>query len=599
MTAIRRLTGLALLSAVLLLAAATVDASAAPRLRSFSSCQALLHYVKARAARVVGPSGLGGPIAVGAPEAGADAARPGVDYSTTNVQEAGVDEPDVVKTDGKTIFALAAGKLWSIDVTGPRQRVADSLQLENLFGAQLLLDGDRLLVLSGGGPVPILEGGVSILPIRIGTVLTEIDVGDPSRLRVVRTLSVAGSLLAARLTGSTARVVIASTPAIEFPPVPEGIDPIVRNREVIASSRVRNWLPSYRLRNARTGRTRTRVALGCDDVRRPPVFSGLGTITVFTIDLRKGLEPVDTDAVMTDGQTVYASTRRLYVATQKWLAPAAELPDETVTEIHAFDVADTGTTAYRGSGAVPGWLIGQFAMSEQDGYLRVASTEMPPWGTGDTSRSLVTVLDETSAGNLAQVGQVGGLGRGERIYAVRFVGDAGYVVTFRQVDPLYVVDLSDPRRPAVRGELKIAGYSAYLHPLGGGLLLGVGQDADAGGRVLGTQVSLFDVSDPSRPARLDRQLLGQGWSDAEFDHHAFLWWPASKLAVLPFSGGSFTGAVGLRVGRDLRMAGTVAHGAAPVRRALVVGDTLYTLSDAGVLASSLGALSARSWLPLG
>ena len=123
-----------------------------------------------------------------------------------------------------------------------------------------------------------------------------------------------------------------------------------------------------------------------------------------------------------------------------------------------------------------------------------------------------------------------GLGKGERIFAVRFLGDVGYVVTFRQTDPLYTLDLARPEAPRVVGELKIRGYSAYLHPIGEGLLLGVGQDATAAGGRLGAQVSLFDVSNLARPVRLHQRLLGDGGtSEVEWDHHAFLWWaPASS-----------------------------------------------------------------------
>ena len=129
-----------------------------------------------------------------------------------------------------------------------------------------------------------------------------------------------------------------------------------------------------------------------------------------------------------------------------------------------------------------------------------------------------------------QAGRIGELGKGERVYAVRFVGDVGYVVTFRQIDPLYTVDLADPERPRVLGELKIAGYSAYLHPIGEDLLLGIGQNADAEGRRLGTQLSIFDVSNLRRPQLLHHEALGAGWSEAENDHHAFLFWPRTGLS---------------------------------------------------------------------
>ena len=193
------------------------------------------------------------------------------------------------------------------------------------------------------------------------------------------------------------------------------------------------------------------------------------------------------------------------------------------------------------------------------------------------------------------MGRVGGLGKGERVYSVRFAGDTGYVVTFRQVDPLFTLDLSQPERPRVLGELKIPGYSAYLHPIGEDLLLGVGQDVDEkSGRPLGTQLSIFDVSDLRKPTRLHTQHLGQGWSEAEHDHHAFLFWPKTGLVMIPFE----QRAVGFRVGRarGIDPLGKVEHDQAdPIRRSLVVRDGVLTVSDNGVKASSLATLDERGW----
>src|SRR5207244_12262434 len=137
-------------------------------------------------------------------------------------------------------------------------------------------------------------------------------------------------------------------------------------------------------------------------------------------------------------------------------------------------------------------LLSQFSLSEFKGVLRVASTDTPFWWGGGQpreSQSFVTTLDDNGAGAPVQIGQVGGLGKGEQIRGVRFIGDAGYVVTFRQVDPLFTVDLSDPTNPRVMGELKLLGYSAYLHPIGGDLLLGIGQDANDQAQTNGTQIS--------------------------------------------------------------------------------------------------------------
>ncbi len=150
---------------------------------------------------------------------------------------------------------------------------------------------------------------------------------------------------------------------------------------------------------------------------------------------------------------------------------------------------------YRATGTVPGFILNNYALSEHDGDLRVASTEEAPWMTGASGASRVTVLRQDGA-RLNRIGAVGGLGEaGERIFGVRFIGERGYVVTFRQTDPLYTLDLSDPTAPKVAGQLKIPGYSAYLHPVGENLLLGVGREGSA------VKASLFDVSNLAAPAR--------------------------------------------------------------------------------------------------
>jgi uncharacterized secreted protein with C-terminal beta-propeller domain len=344
---------------------------------------------------------------------------------------------------------------------------------------------------------------------------------------------------------------------------------------------------------------------------------------VLTIDLDKGLPAIDSDALMTDAETVYASSQSLYVASEKWLPhdlAEQSLPESSRTQIHKFDISEPDRTFYRASGDVPGYLLNQFSLSEHRGFLRVASTNRPSWWSGGWPRgneSFVTVLDERE-GKLAQVGQVGGLGRGERIYAVRFLGDNGFVVTFRQTDPLYTIDLSSPRKPTVPGELKIRGYSAYLHPVGKDLLIGVGQDATEQGRTLGTQISLFDVSDLRHPTRLHQKTVGS-WSssEVEYDHHAFLYSPPTNLAVMPVTaygngpnwGPEFIGAIGFRIGRSgIEEAGRIVHDpvsksaglyGSGVRRALVVGRRLYTVSDRGIEVSRLDTLAELAWVPFG
>ena len=605
---------------------AATDAATPPvgRLRAFDGCPQLRSYVTRHALPLVGPYGLDGtfagsrvgalpPSAVGDAGAAMTTAEP---FSETNVQEEGVDEPDLVKTNGRHAFVVVGDRVRAIELRA-RPRLVGTLKLALAHGAnELLLHDDRLLVLSrvfGSRPVPDSRPGIRAPdPVRMRSVVTEVTVGDPARMRVVRTLELDGAHLAARLVGGSVRVVLASPLGLDLPfgrPATPGSAEAARvaarNAAIVRAASARSWLPSYTVRTG--GRTiETGRLVQCRSIRRPPAFAGFGLVTVLTIDVENGLDPVDADAVVSDGRIVYASRTRLYVATERWdrrLVRGRPLPGGVRTQIHAFDIASPNRTHYRASGSVGGVLLSQWSLSEHRGILRVASTEQPLWwgGPQSDSESSVTTLDERG-GTLMQLGRVGGLGRGERVYAVRFAGDVGYVVTFRQVDPLYTLDLSAPARPAVKGELKIRGYSAYLHPVGGGLLLGIGQDATDEGRVLGVQASLFDVSDLRRPRRLDSLALGPSWTTAEYDHHAFLWWPRARLAVIPVlaSGGRpFTGALGLAVGgRSLSVAGRVSHvggggaqaadpGGAPILRSLVVGSSLYTISEQGVKASSL------------
>ncbi len=619
---------------------------APPRLVRFSSCRDFLAHTRRRAMEEVGPYGLGSggimfrtPVAEGDTTAGAAPAlaapaREGVDFSGTNVQEAGVDEPDSVKTDGRTIFSIGGGRLQAVDVTGATPRALPGLDLKSINPSGLLLAGDRLIVIgdAGGGVVSPLAvsdvavGRPSSSLVAPGywnpsTVIVQVDVSDPAAPRVIARMKVDGTLVAARRTAGTVRVVLSSSPTrIPLVSATGSEAPAVRaatraNRRIVARANASAWLPRLTLHDVAAGTTLRRAAVPCRAVARPTEFAGLGMIDVLTLGVTGTMSLLDSDAVMSDGELVYASPEAMYIATSRWSEPteSTKNPPRGRTLIHKLDTRDPARTTYRASGSVDGFLLNQFSMSEHEGYLRAASTEEPSWwsppsGAAQPSESLVTVLGE-SDGRLNRVGRVGGLGRGERIFAVRFLGDRGYVVTFRQTDPLYALDLSDPTRPAVRGELKIPGFSSYLHPIDADTLIGVGQDADAEGRTQGTQVSLFDVSDITAPRRIAQRALDTDWSEAESDHHAFLYWAPTRTLVLPVQtyGGdgtpAFLGAVGLTVARDTGITpiARVRHPDAPdswspVRRSLVVGDALYTVSDTGVMASTLATLAPRGWV---
>jgi uncharacterized secreted protein with C-terminal beta-propeller domain len=302
---------------------------------------------------------------------------------------------------------------------------------------------------------------------------------------------------------------------------------------------------------------------------------------------------------------VYESTSSLYVASSQGAR----------TQLHRFAITGTAKPQYLGSGWVPGNLLDSYSMSEYAGSLRVVTTAY-----GVIRRGVVTVSPEGSsstsvytlaADSLKMQGHVGGLGRGEQVHSVRFLGPLAYVVTFQSVDPLYVIDLHDPRHPRKAGELTITGYSDYLHPVSDGRLLGVGENVGDNGIVTGLQVSLFDVDSPAHPKRLDRLTRTHSPSETPIDPHAFLYWPARQIAVIPIDSWNAdeSGAVlVVHVDTDtLSNVGTIRNPAVTttngyetgIERTLVIGDQLWTMSSSGLRVSDIGSLSREAWVPFG
>jgi uncharacterized secreted protein with C-terminal beta-propeller domain len=479
-----------------------------------------------------------------------DQASASANSSATNVQEIGVDEGDSVENDGRYLFATVTGAVRIID-TETGKAVAN---LGPANGSeQLLLDKNRLA---------ITRSAFDTVP---ETVVDLWDVTNRSQPTKLSETHLEGSPLAVRTVNGRARIVLQSNfgqrvqftqPGPFFQPG-ANVDQEAQlaraqkaNRSIVQKSQAADWLPRSYVIYPDNTQSPVKTALDCREVGRPANATGIGFTWVATLDLdipnaRYGAR--GSGGVIAAGQSVYASAGNLFVATprtnqspipvsRKTGAPTPIVAQPTFfnnqVDIHKFDLTPPDGATYRASGTVPGALLNSFSMSEYDGNLRVATTQDAA-GFGSPSASSVFVLKQAGR-ELNTIGRIDGLGRTERIYAVRFVGDIGYVVTFRRTDPLYVLDLRNPTAPRLVGELKIPGYSSYLQPIGPGRLLGIGQDADANGRVNGTQLSLFDVSDPTNPKPLSTLKVG-GQSNAEYDHHAFLWWPATKNIMIPSS----------------------------------------------------------------
>ena len=607
-------------------------------------------------------------------------------YSGTNTAEPGVDEPDLVKTDGRRIVTVVGGALRVVDaqthqLTGVLD-LAGTGSLDGAMPADLLLAGDHALVLfnqpypaevvpvpgapemsppavggpgpagsnssgsvssgsvtGGGGPLNSVSAGAGGSsgsgqpgqPAIIGPRLLLIDLSSGTP-RILSDYTIDGALVDGRQVGSVARVVVHSAPRLAFPSGFTGSAPqgTAADQAVAASAGIRAWLPRYAMTDGYVQRT---GQVDCASVRHPAAtYSGTSMLTILTFNLAANTlgngQPL---TIVADGDTVYSNGSSLYVANDhQWTTSTAGA--QQYTGLYKFNTSGSGRPVYLASGTVPGWLLGppgmtEYALSEWDGTLRAATSTSGAWAGegGQPAQNAVYVLEQTGD-QLVTVGKVGGLGQGEQIYAVRFAGPLGYVVTFRQTDPLYTIDLSDPAQPRVDGELALRGYSAYLDPIDATHVVGVGQDANALGQMQGTQVSLFDVSDLSAPARLAVFSLPFGHSEAEFDPHAFLYWQASRLLVIPVQRpslitpepGSGTAvqenpapswpaseAVVLRIGHhSLTKVGTITHPAtagfpagSQIRRSLVIGDTLWTLSDSGLKANELTTLAPQGWVP--
>jgi len=531
-----------------------VPSVAADELPAFEDCDQLRQWYVDRALPQVGPYGIGGgPILMYAERstAGAlDAAGPdaavGSSGTGTNTQEADVDEADVAKTDGSLVVRVSGRELVVTDVSGdlPRELSRTPLPGPALNQPELLLRGRHVLVVGDeAGPVywrgDVLPGRIAMPtgPQDTHADVISFDLTDPSAPRVTGRRTVDGGAISTReYADGTVRVVVTTGyPPLDF--VQPNRDRTPReatraNKEIVRAAPIDAWLPSLR-----TDGGAEQPLVDCASVRHPRTPSGFGTISLLTFPFDDP-DSLAATAVTAAGDLVYSSADRLYVATTD-IAPGPiprDLPrtDTSVsstptTQVHAFALDGT-RTSYVASGSFRGQVKDRWSFSEFDGHLRVAVQQ--PRSSGHLDNGVLVLAEDGD--RLVETGRVDGLGRDESIQSVRWFGDLAVVVTFLQTDPLYTVDLSDPARPRVLGALKIPGFSSYLHPVGGGVLVGIGHDATTTGADLGAQAATFDLGDLADVRRMDRIGFGpQTDISAGLDPRTVAYLPAWRTLVTP------------------------------------------------------------------
>lgn len=553
------------------------------------SCDDLLRSYRERALELVTDHGWG--LSDGY-AASLDAAREGLttlraertvdqvsgSATGTTVQEAAVDEPDTVKTDGRLLVRLDDDVLEVHDVSGSSVVERSTVQIPRLAGGELLLVGATVVVVGGDtgtAPDPLTGD-------RLGSRVVTVSIADPGAPAITSTVTYASRVLAARQHGTVVRLVLAAgLPDLDFVGVDDDTTPAEArqaNRAVVERSTIDDWLPTF---DPGTG---DRRLLDCTDVAVPPDSPGLDTVSVVGLSVDDPTEPraIGLAAATT---IAYASTDHLFLADAPATGCVACLgatvdlvaPSTRPAVTHLYDFALRGVDAtHVASGTVDGTIADRWSIDEADGVLRVAVA---------TGRSASVVTLKRDGTELVEVGRVDGLGPDEEIKGVRWFDDLAVVVTFREVDPLYTVDLGDPRRPRLLGELKIPGYSDYLHPIGKDLLLGIGY---TGGDAQDAQVAIFDVADRADVRRVDVVDLPDTQVLATVDPRAFTWLPGRETALVVVRSGRDVGVERIRVdggrlttrrvaddlGSDEQRVRTIAL---PRDRVVLVGDDVRLL----------------------
>ncbi len=499
-----------------------------------------------------GAMGTGGSATSIPPDGTEDPAAQG-DRSGTNNQVAGVDEPDLLKVDDRYLYIMTPEELLILDAEDPA--TTTELSRLTLEGSPrgLLLFGDRALVIASTATNSTYNACTYGYQCQFrgdgyGTWLSIVELADRAAPRVSRRIELSGSFLSARRIDNHVHVVTQQSEgpsSISYPyPQVSG----TTAQEALASYRTQyqaaldsidqaaTTIPTPRITDQKVLSNGGTEPSNTGDVAvRYYNGKGLpdGMLTVTSFDLEQD-GPLDESVIFSPPGAVYASLDTLYVAVPELNQNYLGTVDSTW--IHAFSL-DGSSSSYLASGRVEGHILNQFSLDAYGEYLRVATSN--GWVPSPDVESLVTVLGRDDD-RLVTKGALDGLAPGEDIRAVRFMGERGYVVTFKKTDPLFVIDLSEPERPRAVGELKIPGFSTYLHPLDETHLLSIGYDADDMGEYAyfdGVTLQILDVSEPTEPALLHREVIGTrgSSSDALTDHLAFNYFAPLGMLAIPMT----------------------------------------------------------------
>lgn len=530
---------------------------------------------------------------------GTDDAPINNDYSGTNLQVEGVDEGDIIKTDGNYLFLAKNETIIIIRAYPPEDAIIISkIKLDDFVNDLYLLD-DKLVVFSYSWKT-VSDNIIPefFLPERDLVTITVFDVSKKDEPVQERKLSIDGSYFSSRMIGDY----------VYF---------IVRNP-------TNTNLEDAGLPVIREGKIWSQVQ--AEEIFYYNVSEGwMEYTTVMAVNVQNPEGEIYSETFLLDnGASLYVSLNHIYLTSWDWGG------NTTITKIHISE----GAIEFVADGVVKGKVLNQFSMDEHDGIFRIATTS---WGQVVASYNRQSFMESNNVFTLDKemkvIGNLTGLAPNESIFSARFMGERCYLVTFKKVDPLFTIDLSDPENPKVLGKLKIPGFSNYLHPYDENILIGIGQEtveAEQGDFAWyqGIKISLFDVSDINDPKELAKIEVGDrgSQSPAQWDHHAFLFSKKKNLLVIPileadidnndfagevppFTHGEYVyqGAYVFDISPEgITLRGRVTHiddsseftksgywfySDKSVKRSLYINDVLYTISDTMVKLSDLVTLT--------